>query len=80
MKSFNPKEYKRYLVGFNLYKNDCIRLIFLKGANVDDPGGLLEGDYEDGRRIASFKSIDDVKGKEKLLKKILKDLLELVSK
>jgi hypothetical protein len=28
MKPSNPKEYKRYLVVFNLYRKDCIRLVF----------------------------------------------------
>ena len=29
MKPFNPKEYKRYIVVFNLFKKDCVRLCFL---------------------------------------------------
>ena len=37
MKPFNPKEYKRYIVGFNFYKQDTLRLIFLKGADATDP-------------------------------------------
>jgi hypothetical protein len=28
MRPFNPKEYKRYLAVFNLFKQDCIRLVF----------------------------------------------------
>src|SRR5678815_4148283 len=36
MKPFEPKEYKRYIVGFNLYQKDCIRLIFLFGAKLED--------------------------------------------
>jgi hypothetical protein len=78
MKPFNPKEYKRYIVGFNFYKQDTIRLIFLRGADAADPTGLLEGDYKDGRRIASFKSIDEVKTREGELKKIIKQLLKLM--
>lgn len=80
MKPFDPKEYKRYIVGFNFYKQHSIRLIFLKGADATDPTGLLEGDYKDGRRIASFKSIDDLKTKEKELKKIVKQLVKLMDK
>lgn len=78
MKPFNPKEYKRYIVGFNFYKQDCLRLIFLKGADVPDPAGILEGEYKDGRRVASFKSIADVKRNEKEMKKIIKELLKLM--
>src|SRR5690349_19646028 len=49
MKPFNPKEYKRYIIVFNLYKKDCIRLVFPSGAKVNDTSGLLQGDYADGR-------------------------------
>ena len=45
MKAFNPKEYRRYIVVFNLYRKDCIRLIFPSGAKIGDKSGLLEGDY-----------------------------------
>lgn len=54
LKPFNPKEYKRYIVVFNFTKKDCIRLVFLKGALAGNTSGLLEGDYKDGRRIASI--------------------------
>src|SRR6476659_6983085 len=36
MKPFNPKEYKRYIVVFNLYRKDCIRLVFPSGAKIND--------------------------------------------
>jgi len=76
MKPFEPKEYKRYIVGFNFYKQDTLRLIFLKGATANDPERILEGDYKDGRRIASFKSIGDWKYKETALKKIILELIQ----
>lgn len=78
MQPFEPKEYKRYIVGFNFFQKDCVRLIFLKGANATDATGLLEGDYKDGRRLALFKSMDDVKNKEKALKAIIKSLVKLM--
>jgi len=68
MKPTNPKEYKRYIVVFNLFKQDCIRLVFPSGAKVKDASGLLEGDYADGRRLAMFYSPKDVKSKEKTLR------------
>ena len=54
MKPTNPKEYRRYIVVFNLFKRDSIRLVFPSGAKVKDTSGLLEGDYADGRRLAFF--------------------------
>jgi hypothetical protein len=80
MKPFKPKEYKRYIVGFNLFRKDCVRLIFLRGASVSDPTGLLEGEYKDGRRLLSFKNMTEVKSKEKELKKIIKQLVKLIKK
>ena len=78
MGPFNPKEYKRYLVVLNLYKKDCIRLVFPSGAKVNDKTGLLEGDYSDGRRLAMFYGLKDVKAKEKALQKIIKKWLSLL--
>ena len=50
MKPFDPKEYKREMIVFNLHKGR-IMLVFPSGAKVKDTSGLLEGDYKDGRRI-----------------------------
>jgi len=80
MKPFNPKEYKRYIVVFNLFKKDCIRLVFPGGAKVNDTSGLLEGDYKDGRRLAMFYDVEDAKSKEKTLQKVIKKWLKLLDK
>jgi hypothetical protein len=80
MKPFNPKEYKRYLVVFNLFKKDCIRLVFWGGAKADDKSGFLEGDYADGRRLAVFHGLQDVRSKKKVLQNTLKLQLKLLDK
>jgi len=80
MKPFNPKEYKRFIVGFNFYQKDCIRMIFLTGAKVNDKSGLLEGDYADGRRLAHFRNLNEVKEKEKHLRAVIKKWLSLLDK
>jgi hypothetical protein len=79
MKPFDPKEYKREIVVFNLFKGR-IMLVFPSGAKVNDTSGLLEGDYKDGRRLVVFKDMKDVKAKEKALRKVIKDWLKLVDK
>jgi hypothetical protein len=79
MKPFDPKEYKREIVVFNLFKGR-IMLVFPSGAKVNDTFGLLEGDYKDGRRIIIFKDLKDVKAKEKQLQKVIKQWLRLVDK
>ncbi len=80
MRPFNPKEYKRYLVVLNLYKQHGIRLVFWGGAKVNDTSGLLTGDYADGRRLATFSDLKDVKSKEKALRKVVKQQLKLLDK
>src|SRR5262245_43465877 len=54
MKPFDPKEYKREIIVFNLFKNR-IMLVFPSGAKLNDKSGLLTGDFKDGRRITVFK-------------------------
>jgi hypothetical protein len=80
MKPTNPKEYRRYIVVFNLFKQDCIRLVFPSGAKVKDASGLLEGDYADGRRLAMFYSSKDVKSKAKALRAVITQWLKLLEK
>lgn len=78
MKPFKPKEYKRFIVGFNFFKKDCIRIIFLRGALANDKTGLLEGDYKDGRRLAFFYNIKEVKQSTKDIQKIIKVLVKKI--
>jgi len=78
MKPFEPKEYKREIAVFNLFKGR-IMLVFPSGAKVNGLSGLLEGDYKDGRRLIVFTDMEDVKAKEKPLKKIIKECLKLVN-
>ena len=80
MKPSDPKEYKRFIVVFNLAKKDCVRLVFLKGARVNDESGLLEGDYEDGRRLALFHNMDEVKSKKPALQAVIRKWLETLEK
>lgn len=80
MKPFNPKEYKRHIVMFNIAKNNCLRLVFISGAKIEDATGLLEGSYADGRRIAQFKSMEEVKEKEVALCTAIQKWLTLVEK
>jgi hypothetical protein len=72
MKPSDPKAYKRYLVVFNLFKKDCIRLVFWGGSKVNDKSGFLQGDYADGRRLAMFYDMQDVRSKQKALQKAVR--------
>lgn len=79
MQDFDPKEYKRDMIVFNLHKNR-VMLVWPSGAKTNDKSGLLEGDYKDGRRISFFKDTADVKAKEKTLKTVIKAWLKLVDR
>ncbi len=76
MDPFDPKEYRRHLVVFNFYRKDCIRLVFWHGDRAPDPSGLLEGDYADGRRLAAFSSVAQLKSGKKALTCVLKAQLK----
>jgi hypothetical protein len=80
MKPFKPKEYKRFIIVFNFFKKDCIRLIFLRGAMANDKTGLLQGDYADGRRLAFFHDMKEVKSGEKALQSTIKKLVKIIDK
>lgn len=80
MKPFDPKEYKRFIAGLNFFKKDSLRLIFLKAVLANDKTGLLEGEYKDGRRLAVFNSISDIKSRKKDLQKIVQEILRKMDK
>lgn len=80
MKPSDPKEYKRYIIVFNLFQKNCIRLVVWKGARVNDKSGLLEGDYKDGRRLAHFRSMEEVKSKKAALQAVIRKWLETLEK
>jgi len=80
MEAADPKKYKRYLVVFNLFKKDCIRLVFWCGAKVNDKSGFLEGDYADGRRLAIFATMSEVETKRKILQYTVKEQLKHLDK
>lgn len=83
MKHTDPKEYKRYLVVSTIYPKDMIRLVFPSGNTIEDVAkgtDFLTGAYADGRRIATFLSMDDVKANKALLQKLIKVWLQRLEK
>ena len=79
MKPFNPKEYKRDIAVVNVRKG-ILLIVFPTGARVANGQGLLEGSYTDGRRLATILDMNDLRSKEKVLQKVLKEWLQLVEK
>ena len=80
MKPFNPKEYKRELIVFNLYKKDYVLLVLPSGEKLNDTTGLLEGDYKDGRRLVKIYDVADAKTKQKPLQQLIKQWLKMIDK
>ncbi len=78
MKPFDPKEYKRYITGFVFNRQDCIRMVFLRGALISDEFKILEGDFKDNRKLIVFNSLDEAKSKEKELRKVIKELVRRI--
>ncbi len=79
MKPFDPKEYKRDIAVTNLHRGR-IMLVFPTGDKINDPVGLLEGKYTDGRRIINFKDAKDIKAKEEDLKSVIKDWISKIER
>ena len=63
MKDFDPKEYKRDLMVFNLHRGRIL-IVFPTGAMIKDETGILEGKYTDGRRLVTIKDMNDAKAKK----------------
>ncbi len=69
---FDAKTYAREIAVFNLHRGR-IMLVFTHGAGLADPGGLLEGDFTDGRRTITFRHRADVDSKADALRAIIQD-------
>jgi len=76
MKQSDPKEYRRYLLIFNLAKKDSIRMVFWRGDRAGDKTGFLTGDYADGRRLATVAGLDEVKSRRRALQDALRKQLK----
>lgn len=80
MKAFDPKEYKRDIVVYNIRKNNQILLVFPTGATINDTTGILEGSYTDGRRMVTIKDMHDFENKKEALQMVIKQWLNQIEK
>jgi uncharacterized protein YdeI (YjbR/CyaY-like superfamily) len=67
-----------YMVTFNLWNKEQVHLVFHNGIILDDKTGFLQGNYPD-RRMAYFKDMKEVKAKQKILEKLIKEWIRLMS-
>lgn len=75
--SFNYKG--EYLVTFNLRETKRIHLVFHNSMIAKVKSDLLEGDYKD-RRMTYFSNMQDIKAKQTVFVKAIKDLIKLQEK
>lgn len=59
--------------------NGKIHIVFPNGIIINDPTGLLEGDYKD-RRMAYFYDMADIKAKQAALEQIVNDWVNLMDR
>ncbi|HET9495094.1 MAG TPA: DUF1801 domain-containing protein [Chloroflexia bacterium] len=68
-----------YLVTFNLWERERIRLVFHNAEVVNIDSSLLEGDYPT-RRMAYFADMADIEAKRPELMRVIRALLRLNGK
>jgi hypothetical protein len=79
MKPFDLKEYKRDIVVLNLHKGSVL-MVFPTGAKVNDTTGIVEGNYNDGRRMIKITDMTDLNKKEAALRLVISEWLKLIEK
>ena len=80
MKPFDPKEYKRDIVVLNLHKRDQVLLVFPTGAKIDDKKDILKGNFTDGRRLMTIRSMEDLQAKKKDLQNVIRECMKTIEK
>lgn len=80
MLPFDPKEYKRDIVVFNLHKPDQVLLVFPTGKRITDTTGLLEGKFKDTRKIITFTSMEQVEKHADDLQTVIRLWLSTIDK
>lgn len=80
MKDFDPKEYKRDILVFNIHKSDQILLVFPTGARINNVSGLLQGNFPDGRKTVKYQTLDEVEKSASALQAAITDWLSKVEK
>jgi hypothetical protein len=71
--------YKGYMATFNLHATSHLHLVWHNGVVLDDPAGLLEGDYPD-RRMTYFTGMADVEAKRPVLVGLVRQWVELMDR
>jgi hypothetical protein len=71
--------YKGYMATFNLHATRHLHLVWHNGVILEDPAGLLEGDYPD-RRMTYFTGMADLEAKRPALERLVRQWVELMDR
>jgi hypothetical protein len=71
MPAFDAKTYQRDLAVMHLRKGP-VMLVFPNGASLEDPTGILEGKYTDGRRLLTLRSVGEVEKYQEALQEMVR--------
>ena len=69
--------YKGDMAVFHPRATHHVHVVFPNGIVINDPAGLLEGDYKD-RRMAYFYTLEDVQSKKAALENIVNDWVRIM--
>lgn len=70
--------YKGDMTVFMLRATHRVHLVWPSGMSIDDPTGLLEDDYPDGRRMSYFTDMNDVNAKKASLETVVRQWIKLM--
>jgi hypothetical protein len=68
--------YKGNIASYFMNAKKHVSLMFHKGATINDPTGLLDGDGKEGR-TAKFYSMDDIEEKKPKLESVIKEWIRM---
>lgn len=68
--------YKGNIASFFMNAKKHVSLMFHKGALINDPNGLLEGDAKEGR-TAKFSDMPDIDRKKSALEAVIKEWIRI---
>lgn len=68
--------YKGNIASFNMNSKKLVSLMFHKGATIDDPSGLLQGEGKEAR-TARFYGLEDIESKKGDLELVIRAWIEM---
>lgn len=79
MENYDPKSYLKDLLVLHLRKPNQILMVFPNGALITPPLDVLEGDYEDGRRMISIEKGEDLNEKSQAIQQCIRTLIQKIN-